>query len=570
MATRARSGADLASTINANTSAPSNTIVVSSSGNVTTANDLSITGNLIGAAGQLFVSNAYLQANFVSNTAGSSVSTDRLDVANANVKFITKSTALASNNSIINLINDREQVANAAVSYVTKAVHLTSNNALINLINDREQVANLAATLVDYWPSANIIAYVAAQSGNEPASMQTNTSIFIATGGETEVAIPYTNTAHLSVKLNGVRLTPDEDYTAANNTHIGNLLALSAADILTVTEYKQHVANVLNRTSSGGGGGGGGIGGSTSGYNTGGRFPNNDSYPQFTNIIEKFSFTSDANATDVGDLTGRAPPNPGRAGLSGQSSSTNGYTAGGCQQSPYAASNIIDKFPFASDSNATDVGDILAILSNATGQSSPTNGYVSGGIDFDVTPRYYNTIQKFPFSSDANSTDAADLSAERYWAAGQSSSSNGYTSGGSAQPGVCNIIDKFPFSSDSNATDVGDLTLVRAGVSGQSSSTHGYTSGGYSSPTCQGSNEIDKFAFASDGNATDVGDLSANKASTSGQSSTASGYVSGGDFNPTSTFFNVIEKFPFSSDSNTSDVGDLTVGCRRSMAGQQV
>ena len=42
-----------------------------------------------------------------------------------------------------------------------------------------------------------------------------------------------------------------------------------------------------------------------------------------TNIIEKFPFSSDANASDVGDLS------QGRSGPAGSSSSTNGYTAGG-------------------------------------------------------------------------------------------------------------------------------------------------------------------------------------------------------------------------------------------------
>ena len=71
-----------------------------------------------------------------------------------------------------------------------------------------------------------------------------------------------------------------------------------------------------------------------------------------------------------------------------------------------------------------------------------------------------------------------------------------------AERAPLNIIEKFPFSSDDNSTDVGDLTVDRLGPSGQSSSTHGYTSGGH--PTV---NVIDKFTFSADANATDVGDL---------------------------------------------------------------
>ena len=68
-----------------------------------------------------------------------------ITVANANINYVTKSTAVSTNNAIINLINDRMQVANANVTFVTKAVALTANNSLNNLINDRIQVANASA-----------------------------------------------------------------------------------------------------------------------------------------------------------------------------------------------------------------------------------------------------------------------------------------------------------------------------------------------------------------------------------------------------------------------------------------
>ena len=79
-----------------------------------------------------------------------------------------------------------------------------------------------------------------------------------------------------------------------------------------------------------------------------------------------------------------------------------------------------------------------------------------------------NVIDKFPFSSDADATDVGDLSVARGIASGQSSRTHGYTSGGAdATPAPSNVIDKFPFSSDDNATDVGDLTVSRYGSAGQ-------------------------------------------------------------------------------------------------------
>jgi hypothetical protein len=289
------------------------------------------------------------------------------------------------------------------------------------------------------------------------------------------------------------------------------------------------------------------------GYTSGGQQPTSP----LDNTIDKFPFPSDSNATDVGDLT------VARHTLVGQSSDTSGYTSGGVTPSPSpVVTNTIDKFPFASDANATDVGDLTAARRGPpAGQSSTTSGYTSGGSIPTSSPLYTNVIDKFPFSSDGNATDVGDLTVARHAVAGQSSDASGYTSGGFSGPPntTHNIIDKFPFSSDANATDVGDLTVARQIPTGQSSTTSGYTSGGFPSY-----NIIDKFPFSSDANATDVGDLTVTRNGGAGQSSTASGYTSGG-----SSTSDVIDKFPFSSDANATDVGDLSLA-RSNVAGQQI
>ena len=288
--------------------------------------------------------------------------------------------------------------------------------------------------------------------------------------------------------------------------------------------------------------------GSTSGYLTGGF--DNATY----DIIEKFPFSVDANSTDVGDLT------EARYSVAGQSSITHGYTSGG-----FFNKTTIDKFPFSVDGNATDVGDLTVGrgYGNAAGQSSSDNGYSSGG-SYPPGPIISDIIDKVPFSSDGNATDVGDLTDVRSNSAGQSSSENGYTAGGygpvPAGFGNVDIIDKFPFSSDANATDVGDLSQARRIAAGQSSQSNGYSSGGFPS-----FNTIDKFPFSSDANATDVGDLSVTRSGGSGQSSTTNGYTSGG----LPGYSNVIDKFPFSSDGNATDVGDI-LNDRYSTAGQQV
>ncbi len=104
---------------------------------------------------------------------------------------------------------------------------------------------------------------------------------------------------------------------------------------------------------------------------------------------------------------------------------------------------------------------------DGAGQSSNISGYMSGGQQDSPNYAWFNTIDKFPFSSDNNASDVGDLTLARSQCAGNSSSDNGYTSGG-VDPGWArvNIIDKFPFVSDSNATDVGDIVRNNDGSAG--------------------------------------------------------------------------------------------------------
>ena len=110
----------------------------------------------------------------------------------------------------------------------------------------------------------------------------------------------------------------------------------------------------------------------------------------------------------------------------GQSSEVSGYTSGGRVG---ISVNPIDKFPFASDANATDVGDTLVAVKEGSGSSSTSHGYIAGGED---TSARISTIQKFPFAADANATDVGDLTTTRGSMAGQSSAASGYASGGFA------------------------------------------------------------------------------------------------------------------------------------------
>jgi hypothetical protein len=282
------------------------------------------------------------------------------------------------------------------------------------------------------------------------------------------------------------------------------------------------------------------------------------------NVIDKFSFAFDQNATDHGDLT------IGRYGFSGLSSDVHGYSAGGYDTGA-VVSNTIDKFAFATNSNAIDVGDLTQVVYNNGGNSSKliAQGFSSGS----ALPSSSNIIERIPFVTDTNSFDVGDLTVARGLQASQTSNTHAYNSGGepsNASPGT-NVVDKFPFASTGYilATDVGDLTLSRGRTCGQSSLTHGYTSGGATTwpPGGPFSAVIDKFPFASDSNATSVGNLSDGRAIGAGASSVVSGYTAGGS--PTFAVVTTIDKFPFATDASAASVGALTAA-RSHCAGFQI
>jgi hypothetical protein len=274
----------------------------------------------------------------------------------------------------------------------------------------------------------------------------------------------------------------------------------------------------------------------------------------------KFPFASDDNAINVGDLK------VFRAYSAGQSSAVSGYVSGGSDTPGSVASNAIEKFPFAMDNLAADIADLSLARGGAAGQSSIAfgHGYTSGGYPDE------SVIDKFPFAADGNATDVGDLTYSRGWVTGHSSSTDGFTSGGYFTPTPRNIIDKFPFASNNNATDVGDLTTPRYASAGQSSETRGYISGGYrfGTPYTPYQYRVDMFQFASSNFATTLGatSLTAARWFAAGQSSTVSGYTAGTNTpSPTRT---AIDKFPFASYGTTASIGDLPFS-KSTASGQQ-
>ena len=285
------------------------------------------------------------------------------------------------------------------------------------------------------------------------------------------------------------------------------------------------------------------FGGLTYGYALGGRNAGGGA----VDTIQKISFAAGTgNMTDVANLT------VARQDAKGSHSSTHGYAMAGNGSEDIT----IDKHQFATTNNSTDVGDLTQRAPDSAPASSSTHGYLMGGYN-GVNDDAQNVVQNFPFSSDTGSTDIGNLTRLSGSNSGHSDWTNqyGYVTGGyGTAAGRVNIIDRVSFASGSqDAADVGDLTQDTNANTGASSAEHGYCMGGHNNSSA--TNVISRFAFASTANAADVGDLLGSKYNGEGMSSTTHAYYMGASV----SYLDTVERTAFASSANGVDVGNLLV-----------
>ena len=139
--------------------------------------------------------------------------------------------------------------------------------------------------------------------------------------------------------------------------------------------------------------------------------------PPFTNLssIYKFPFTNSVvSAYNVASLVTL------KSLACGVPNGEFAYIGGGdTPPSAIYASDSIEKFSMATDANATDIGNLSSFKRELTPHVSATHGYMAGGVGPNPSsgggpPPYaygiaINTVDKFPFSSDGNASDVADL-----------------------------------------------------------------------------------------------------------------------------------------------------------------
>ena len=186
----------------------------------------------------------------------------------------------------------------------------------------------------------------------------------------------------------------------------------------------------------------GGTSSSTHGYTAGGYVS------AATDIIDKFSFADESSTSDVGNLIST------RNSSITTISETHGY------QASWDSGTAICKWSYASDGNAVAYSGVTSSASNGClgcGTYSSTHGYVTVGTNSR------RDVEKFSYASEGNATNVGDLTVARGEGWGQATSSTyGYQAGG--YNGI-NVIERYPFATDSDGVDVGDLTYTPGGGS---------------------------------------------------------------------------------------------------------
>jgi len=281
--------------------------------------------------------------------------------------------------------------------------------------------------------------------------------------------------------------------------------------------------------------------GSTDGYNMGGI--NGSSVVQ--NRLDSFSFASGTTSS----VTTSGLFQLYYIGAQSTASRTDGYMAGGTYYPGFTIYSTITKFPFSSGTPVLGIGNMTSSRTGVVGSQSSTHGYaLTGSTDVGTSGRT-STVDKYPFSSDTNATDIAEsANEEAVWAQGSNSNENFYVTGYSGRDR------KSSFASDTSWTLINPAGPSLYQGTGHSSETDGYIT---SAGGAFGTNNRSKFPFSSDVVRTTVAGASTeSRTYVAGANSTTDGFVMGGGSGTGST---TIDKNPHSSDVSAIDVGELTV-----------
>ena len=174
------------------------------------------------------------------------------------------------------------------------------------------------------------------------------------------------------------------------------------------------------------------------------------------NVIQTVTFATDGVASSSYSMsTKRAWPACGN-------NTTHTYLLGGYNAISGAAATSVEKFAHSNDANSVAYSGTISTGSHkqATGTSSTEKVFKAGGMDSSFS----NQIESIAFASEANATDLGNLlsAINNGNLTGVSGEAHGYMCGGATynypSGTAINNIQKLAYANSNNATDVGNLT----------------------------------------------------------------------------------------------------------------
>jgi hypothetical protein len=232
---------------------------------------------------------------------------------------------------------------------------------------------------------------------------------------------------------------------------------------------------------------------------------------------------------------------------------------GGQTLSPTRDLSSMEYINISSLGNGVNFGEMSEDKQYTAGASSSTRGLIAGGYHPGASPSsVVDTIEYITIASAGDSIDFGNLSDARGEVDGCGSSTRGLFMGGEDAPGAnMNVIDYVEFATLGNAVDFGDISVARRDPGCLSSPTRGFCAGGVQHPSTPSRvTIIDVVTIASKGNAIKFGDLSQTKGmGNNGCSSSVRGLFAGGQA-PYTT--NMIDYITMASSGNAIVFGELT------------
>jgi hypothetical protein len=231
---------------------------------------------------------------------------------------------------------------------------------------------------------------------------------------------------------------------------------------------------------------------------------------------------------------------------------------GGQTLSPTRDLSSMEYINISSLGNGVNFGEMSEDKQYTAGASSSTRGLIAGGYNPGASPSgVVDTIEYITIASAGGSIDFGNLSDARGELDGCGSSTRGLFMGGEDIPFAnMNIIDYVEFATLGNALDFGDITVARRDTTCLSSPTRGFCAGGVADSPVNRVATIDVVTIAAKGNAIEFGDLSQTKNMGNGGCSNSVRGLFGGGQAPYTT--NMIDYITMASNGNAIVFGELT------------